>query len=251
MAARVRFPCDLPPDPLGWVASPHYRSPLRAGRDHKFSTGGSYESPCLERSLEGLSPLEKEFFAICHLNPRILDIREQVPMCTVAEYEALSATYPQGIPRNKIAFLDAILTMDRPEALGYVVINVKPRSRVGNTKELRRMLREREFCEQHGMDWFLVTRDQLPPAPVEGGRLLLNWLKRRTFPIAHTERVAEYMRKSNHPALRDALAAASRALGITKDEAVEAFAAAVLEGLLPLDWRHALGMTKPLRVLAC
>lgn len=247
----ARFPRELPPDPLGWVASPNYRSPLKAGRDNKYATAGSYFSPCLRRSVEALSPLEKGLFSICHLNRFILDIRDQVPMCTAEEFEALAAAHPNGIPRNKIAFLDAVLTLEGDEGLTYVGINVKPAGRVGRLDVLRRMLREQAFCEKHGMRWFLVTKGQLPHLQVAGANLLLSWLKRTTFPIAHTERVADYLSKPRQDPLRDALAATSRALSISKDEALEAFADAVLQGLLVLDWRHALGMPKPLRVVSC
>ena len=106
-----RFPPNLPPDTLGWVASPHYQSPLLAGTDNKQATGGSVSSP-LGCSYEALSTFEKRGVRIAHLNPNVLDVRTQVPMRTSTEFADLVRRYEGRVPAPRpLAQIDANIAL--------------------------------------------------------------------------------------------------------------------------------------------
>lgn len=248
MSITPRFPPSLPPDTLGWAASPHYQSPLLAGTDNKEGTAGSIVSP-LGCSYEALSTLEQKGVRIAHLNPNVLDARAQVPMCTSTEFSDLVRRYEGRVPRSSVAFLDIVLTMraPAPKDFEYVVLNVKEVKRLRSPAVIRRMLREQVFCKRVGWRWYLATELELPIADALKAKLLMNWVKHITASPNELQRLATFVQANADGArLIDVLDRASRLLKIDADLAAGQFAFCVLEGLLRLDLSHPFGMPVPL-----
>lgn len=242
-----RFPPNLPPDTLGWVASPHYQSPLLAGTDNKRATGGSVSSP-LGCSYEALSTFEKRGVRIAHLNPNVLDVRTQVPMRTSTEFADLVKRYEGHVPRSSMPFFDIVLTMraPAPKDFEYVVLNVKEVERLRSPAVIRRMLREQVFCKRIGWRWYLATELELPIADALTAKLLMNWVRHTASPN-ELQRLATFVQANADGArLIDVLDRASRLLKIDADLTAGQFAFCVLEGLLRLDLSHPFGMPQPL-----
>lgn len=244
MFAPEGFPPNLPADPLGWVASPDYKSPLRAGVHNNKGTGNAFTSPCLGRTLEALSDLEANTFRLGHMNRHVLDIRDQYPACSVKEYEALRGR--GAIRKSDLPFLDSVWTVGSREGMGplrYFAVNVKLAEDLKNLNVLKRMARERKFCADVGFGWQLVTEHELPSIAVENALLLLAWAKVETVDRSYAEEFARRFVASHRSAetLEVLLRRASRTIRLTADSTKATFAHAVLHGFVPVDLR------KPIR----
>lgn len=241
-------PLNLPLDARNIASGIKYKPTLYAGYDNLSGTAESVPGRLNLRPYEFLSQLEMKFFHLAHLNPYVCDIREQYPACSDEVFAKFFADPDYRPSKQEVPSIDFVLTLLPKENDGpyrYVGINVKPSSKLSEGATVRRLLRERAFCEQLGWSWYLVTERNIPEVAAENARRIYYWMKGDDLSpsVSDAERLGRWLlSNSERSSLFDLLNQGSLRLSLPADIMPHLFATACYLGLVEPDMRKRLGL---------
>lgn len=115
-----------------------------------------------------LSHLEYAYFLVLSYQKDVIDIREQFPLLDVTAAiniaEEKGIRYPKvsktGVPY--ILTTDFFITVNSNNENKYVARTIKPSSELTKKRVLEKFEIEREYWQQRGVDWGIITEKELP-----------------------------------------------------------------------------------------
>lgn len=111
-----------------------------------------------------LSRNELNYFFLLEWSDKVLDIREQFPLCDVELAVDIARKAGIEYPRDNISGFPYILTCDFmiTTADGLKARTVKCASELQNNRTLEKLEIERRYWEYIGVDWKIVTEHEIP-----------------------------------------------------------------------------------------
>ncbi|MGF6774861.1 TnsA endonuclease N-terminal domain-containing protein [Paraburkholderia sp. GAS334] len=206
------------------------------------------------RGYELLSFLERSVHYWLHLQPDVVDWREQYPFFDPNEVARYMRT-GKRVPRNKVPTLDFVYTLAANDNQPYRsgAISVKSKEELKLAATWRRMEREQAFCAQHGWSWRMITEEQMPTSKGRACREVVLWAQYSEIAAdADSARLlAALVRKSanGHDSFEDVLSDSALQLGCTLNDAYTFFAVACISKLLFLDLSKFRNIHSPLVLL--
>ncbi|WP_052221458.1 heteromeric transposase endonuclease subunit TnsA [Clostridium homopropionicum] len=137
-----------------------------------------------------MSDLELYYFLLLQWNENVIDIREQFPMNlidTVRIAKDLGIKHP---PHNKksgnevIMTTDFIITIKSNDGLKDIVRTVKSKKDLKNQRVLEKLSIEKEYFKNKGLNWGIVTEEQINKTKAKNIYLLYNdyfWFSNSKF----------------------------------------------------------------------
>lgn len=119
------------------------------------------------RQYEFLSDLERNYFYILEFSDYVVDIREQYPLNgedTLIIAEELSLDHPKH-PKTQepiIMTTDFIVTTQRNDQILHTARTLKYKNDLADKRVLEKFEIERRYWERQGIDWGIVTEEEIP-----------------------------------------------------------------------------------------
>jgi len=156
------------------------------------------------------------------------------------------------IPRRELPTVDFLVTLlrgDESDGLGYCGLTIKPAGKLKSRATVRQVVRDREFCEQQGWSWQLVTDRDVNAVTAQVAKQVIVWAKDFDIEPSVAQLLAhEVKHGKSSPDLKGTLTRAAARTGIDAEHVHAVFATAVLYGHLQLDSTKALSLRKPLHL---
>lgn len=187
-----------------------------------------------DRETHLLSNLERDWFFVFDWSPMVIDIREQFPLLPLQETQAIAAECGVKHPCERrtpekhpvVLTSDFRLTIAGEEHPFDQIRTVKYAKSLNNPRVLEKFEIERRYWERRGVDWGIVTEQDVPNDLVRNIELLHG--KRRVsdrlplsadqlYPIA--KRLTDQVSQENLP-LRQATAACDAQFGLANGTAL-------------------------------
>ncbi|MGG2014053.1 TnsA endonuclease N-terminal domain-containing protein [Bacillus sp. S10(2024)] len=113
------------------------------------------------------SNLELHLFYILEWSDEVIDIQEQFPL---GRERTMEIADQKGIahpidPKTKVLIVmtsDFLITIKKDNVIYKIVRSVKPKNQLQNKRVIDKLEVEREYWESVGVDWGIVTEDELP-----------------------------------------------------------------------------------------
>jgi hypothetical protein len=157
-----------------WVVVQSFSSLGYASRVPGWKTGREHHL---------MSNLERDFFLILDLSPRVLDICEGFPLLPIEETTMIAKTLGIHHPVDVRTRLPIVLTSDflitchgEPRNVEQVR-TIKPASELGSLRTLEKLEIERQYWQARKVDWAIVTEAELPQDLVHNLRWLHPYFK--------------------------------------------------------------------------
>lgn len=119
------------------------------------------------RQHEFLSDLERNYFYLTEFSVTIADIREQFPLLpqeeTILIAEELGIKHPTDPKTGEpiVMTTDFLLTVDKGKGLFEVARTIKMKDKLLDERVLEKFEIEREYWERKGIDWGIVTEEEI------------------------------------------------------------------------------------------
>ncbi|GCF72653.1 hypothetical protein BC2926_01940 [Bacillus cereus] len=122
------------------------------------------------------SNLELHLFYILEWSDTVIDIQEQFPLerdrtLVIAEQKGISHPVDPKTKNSIVMTSDFLITLKAENAIYKVVRAVKPRKQLQNKRVIDKLEIEREYWESVGVDWGIVTEDELPKVMIQNVEL--------------------------------------------------------------------------------
>ncbi len=121
-----------------------------------------------------MSNLELEYFYLLEWSDKTQDIREQYPLEDIEE--AISVAEAAGIryPYDNVSGFPYVMTSDFliTTGNGLVARAIKPTKELKNARVREKLEIERRYWKRHGIEWRLVTENEIPKTKVRN----IQWL---------------------------------------------------------------------------
>jgi len=124
------------------------------------------------------SNLERDVFYLLDWSQSVLDIREQYPLLPLEETESLANEIGVRHPSNPrtqssvVMTTDFLLNVDTEIGMIQQARTVKPSGELDNPRVLEKLEIERQYWQTRGVDWGIVTEQEIPQIQVANIRLL-------------------------------------------------------------------------------
>ena len=121
-----------------------------------------------------MSTSEKNYFYLLEWSDEVTDIREQFPLTDLELAVRLASEAGIRYPRDSASAFPYVLTCDfmiRTKN-GFKARTVKPSSMLDNTRTLEKLEIERRYWVEKGIDWKIVTEQELPIVKIRN----IEWL---------------------------------------------------------------------------
>lgn len=145
-----------------------------------------------------LSTLERDFFYTQEWLDSVIDIREQYPL---AREDTISIASKKGIkrpvdPSTEVPIVmttDFLITVKTSSGRKFLARTIKPSKELENIRTLEKFEIERTYWEQRGIDWGIVTEQDLPKNIIAN----VEWLHSSYFQIGEVplEALKAYFKK--------------------------------------------------------
>lgn len=112
-----------------------------------------------------LSKIEYSYFLLCEWNDNVVDIREQFPLdinMTKNIAKNIGVKHSQNKGRPIFTTTDFLLTVKNGGEFSYLARAIKSESELSNPRTIEKLTTEREYWNQKGIDWKLITEKDLP-----------------------------------------------------------------------------------------
>ena len=119
------------------------------------------------RQHEFFSNLERSYFFLLDWSDNVVDIREQFPIdreltFKIAEEKGIRHSIDNSSNTIIPMTTDFLITIIRNEERVYLARTVKPSKDLDETRIIEKFEIEREYWEKKGIDWGIVTEQELP-----------------------------------------------------------------------------------------
>lgn len=118
------------------------------------------------RSITLLSGLERKVFVVLDWLPQVTDFWEQFPLDRDAAMKLaqnIGIAYPHHGKVPAVLTVDFMVTLQREEKQKLVALDIKPKAQIDkNEKVFKNLELHRAYCEQAGIDHFILTEEQIP-----------------------------------------------------------------------------------------
>jgi TnsA endonuclease N terminal/TnsA endonuclease C terminal len=125
-----------------------------------------------------LSDLEYSYLCLLDWFDEVIDVREQYPLNrekTIHMAEQININHPMD-PKTKTPIVmttDFFITLRKDNDISYLARTIKPRKELNDSRVIEKFELERLYWEQEGVDWGIVTEDELPEVLIEN----IKWLR--------------------------------------------------------------------------
>ena len=128
----------------------------------------------VDRILHLLSKNELYYFYLLEWSDRVTDIREQYPLLDIELSTDIARRMAVKHPMNPKNGFPYVLTTDFMITLSdrYIARTIKPSSQLSNQRTLEKLEIERRYWNKKGIDWKIVTENEIPMKKVR----TLEWL---------------------------------------------------------------------------
>jgi len=124
-------------------------------------------SSITKREHHYFSKLEYKAHLLAEYQPNTIDIREQYPLLPWGETQAIAKNF--GITHPKypmtttpiVVTTDFLVTLKFPNGKKQIAISVKPKNKL-TPRNLEKLLIEKTYWKARGIEWYLITEDELP-----------------------------------------------------------------------------------------
>ena len=167
-----------------------------------------------------MSTGEKNYFYLLEWSDEVTDIQEQFPLADLELAVRLATEAGIRYPRDLASNFPYVLTCDFMVRTkdGFKARTVKPSSMLNNTRALEKLEIERRYWAEKGIDWKIVTEQELPIVKIRN----IEWLHSASKPPVMTDSsivmdaVCGYCHK-NDVSIYDAAAWAESQYGLPKE----------------------------------
>ena len=199
-----------------------------------------------------MSTGEKNYFYLLEWSDEVTDIQEQFPLADLELAVRLATEAGIRYPRDLASNFPYVLTCDFMVRTkdGFKARTVKPSSALDNTRTLEKLEIERRYWARKGIDWKIVTEQELPVAKIRNIEWLHSASKTPTIPDVAmiTDAVCQYYRKGD-VSIYDAAAWAELRYGLSKGNGLQLVKRLMWEKRIPWDMNRAIPGTNPHIVL--
>lgn len=121
-----------------------------------------------------MSNLELEYFYLLDWSDKTQDIREQYPLENITETISIAETAGIRYPYDKASGFPYVMTSDFliTTGNGLVARAIKPTRELEKTRVREKLEIERRYWQHQGIDWKLVTENEIPRTKVRN----IQWL---------------------------------------------------------------------------
>jgi hypothetical protein len=115
-----------------------------------------------------LSNLERDYFYVLEWSPSVVDIREQYPLLSPEETQAIAeqmgVRHPVDPKTHHLIVMttDFVVDVDCSGECIQQARTVKPAAKLENQRTLEKLEIERLYWQAHGIDWGIVTEQEIP-----------------------------------------------------------------------------------------
>lgn len=256
----LRFPCQLPDDPLGIPHGMRYRSKLQAGRDSAYSTDSlrwSRKNGCVSHSL-GIG--ERDMFFLLELSPFVLAYRFQYPWLLlpgrilVDDYVSGLRDIPPMLKKRDVISMDVVITaLDKKNGLKYIVGSHKLHEHLRLKKVRKRISLERSEAAAACFGYFVFSRTPLLDEQAKSAKQIVLWGNGVDFNIEATrsrEIAEDVYRLYRGEAIEICLHRIATRHSTDIDTVFKLFSAAVHLGHLSVDLSLPVRAWKSIRLIA-
>ena len=195
-----------------------------------------------------MSTGEKNYFYLLEWSDEVTDIREQFPLADLELALRLASEAGIRYPRDSVSAFPYVLTCDFMVRTkdGFKARTVKSSSALDNTRTLEKLEIERRYWVEKGIDWKIVTEQELPIVKIRN----IEWLHSASKPPVMTDSaivmddVCGYCRKSD-VSIYDAAAWAEIQYGLPKGMGLQLVKHLMWRKRIPWDMNRAIPETTP------
>lgn len=121
-----------------------------------------------------MSNLELRYFLLLDWSEKTMDIREQFPLDEISDAIGIADACGIRYPYNNVSGFPYVLTTDFLITVngGYVARAIKPKTELQKLRVREKLEIERRYWKYQGIDWKLVTENEIPRTKVRN----IQWL---------------------------------------------------------------------------
>lgn len=141
-----------------WIISQNFASKGRNHRPKSWKTN---------RKMDLFSDLEWSYMYLLDWADNVIDIREQYPLereltTKIAEKKNISHSLDRKNGTPIVMTTDMLITVKDNNKLKYIARTVKPSEELNNLRTIEKFEIEREYWEEQGINWGIVTEKDIP-----------------------------------------------------------------------------------------
>jgi len=141
----------------------------------------------INRQHEMFSDLERNYFYISEFSDCVVDIREQFPLLpkseTIVIANELGIKHPTNPKTNEpiVMTTDFLLTIDKDKRFIDVARTIKMKDELLKERVIEKFEIERVYWERRGIDWGIVTEEEIPKVMARNLSHIHNYYKLTQF----------------------------------------------------------------------